>query len=135
MTSQQLTTLSASQARTKIPKKCEYTHVPYSHSRAPFQFMRLVPCPVCRKKWVPEILLSTVEPSASLPIKGRGTLLETRACRTRKAASGESDAVKLSGILPFLEYDVQRQLMLKYVSLLYIRASTQTIALGLRFLV
>jgi hypothetical protein len=110
---QQLAFLAPSQCRMKIPKICEYTHVPYSHSRAPFQFMRLVPCLNCKKKWVPEIILSTIEPSTSLPIKGRGVLLEARSCRTRKAATGEIDAVKLSGILPFLEYDVQRQLMLK----------------------
>ena len=100
--------------RLKVPKPCEYSHVPYSHSRAPFAFMRLVPCLRCRKSWVPEVLLTTVEPPSSLPYKGKGVLLEARTCRNRKASVGEADAVKLSGILPFLEYEVQRQLMLKY---------------------
>lgn len=105
--------LTPSTSMLKFPRSCEYTHVPYSHSRAPFQFMRLVPCFRCRKKWVPEIILSTIEPPNFLPIKGKGVLLEARTCRTRKTAVGEADAVKLSGILPFLEYELQRQIMLK----------------------
>jgi hypothetical protein len=109
----QRTTLTPATSYLKLPRSCEYTHVPYSHSRAPFQFMRLVPCCKCRKKWVPEVILSTIEPPTSLPIKGKGVLLEARTGRTRKSAMGENDAVKLSGILPFLEYEIQRQLMLK----------------------
>lgn len=40
-------------------------------------------------------------------------LLEAKVCRTRKGASGEADAVKISEVLPFLEYDIQRQITLK----------------------
>jgi hypothetical protein len=34
-------------------------------------------------------------------------------CRNRKAAVGEADAVRISELLPFLEYDLQRQIVLK----------------------
>ena len=34
-------------------------------------------------------------------------------CRTRPKATGESDALAVSEALPFLEFDLARQLMLK----------------------
>lgn len=34
-------------------------------------------------------------------------------CRQRSRRSGESDAIRVSGVLPFLEYELHRQLMLK----------------------
>ena len=108
--------LYASSGRERSPRlqrPCSYVHVPYNHSNAPFSFLRLVPCISCRRKWVPETILATIEPSPSLVIRGNGQLLEARVCRTRKAAVGETDAVKISELLPFVEFDVQKQLMLK----------------------
>ena len=77
--------------------------------------MRLVPCLQCKRKWVPELMLSTIEPTRGLATRDGvdPTLLEARICRPRRKASGESDAVRVSEVLPFVEYDVQRQLMLK----------------------
>ena len=97
----------------RLQRPCSYVHVPYNHSNAPFSFLRLVPCISCRRKWVPETILATIEPSPSLVTRGNGQLLEARVCRTRKAAVGETDAVKISELLPFVEFDVQKQLMLK----------------------
>eukprot|EP01039_Chlorochromonas_danica_P008191 gene8189-9036_t len=94
-------------------RMCTATHVPYNHNTAPFAFMRLVPCLLCKRKWVPETILSTTELPAGLPVRGKGRLLEAKVCRTRKGASGEADAVKISEVLPFLEYDIQRQITLK----------------------
>jgi hypothetical protein len=37
----------------KEPKVCFNLHVPYNKNDAPFAFMRLVPCCVCSRKWVP----------------------------------------------------------------------------------
>ena len=77
--------------------------------------MRLVPCLQCKRKWVPELILSTTEPPRGLAIRDgvNPALLEARVCRPRRKASGESDAVRISEVLPFVEYDIQRQLMLK----------------------
>ena len=97
----------------RVQRPCSYVHVPYNHNNAPFSFMRLVPCIACRRKWVPETILATIEPSPALAIRGSGQFLEARVCRTRKAAVGETDAVKISELLPFVEFDVQKQLMLK----------------------
>ena len=98
----------------KKPRRpCVAAHVPYNHRTAPFSFMRLVPCASCRRKWVPETLLASTDPPHALQVKGCGQMLEARVCRARKAATGEADAVKISEVLPFVEYDLQRQLILK----------------------
>lgn len=97
----------------RTPKACSSIHVPYNHNMAPFAFMRLVPCLKCKSKWVPETILASVEPSVLLEIRGKGELLEARVCRNRRTGTGENDAVKISEALPFLEFDVQRQMMLK----------------------
>ena len=104
---------SEQQRSRRIQRPCSYVHVPYNHNNAPFAFMRLVPCISCRRKWVPETILATIEPSPALATRGAGQLLESRVCRTRKAANGETDAAKISELLPFVEFDVQRQLVLK----------------------
>lgn len=103
-----------------FPRACACMHVPYNHSSAPFNFMRLVPCSGCGRKWVPECMLSTTEAPVDLRIRGAGQLLEVRVCRTRNnsvggnnTAGGEADAIKISELLPFIEFDVQRQVMLK----------------------
>jgi len=97
----------------KVVRPCYSAHVPYNRSAAPFAYMRLVPCELCKRKWVAETILSTTEPHPSLPIKGTGQLLEARTIRARKPAAGEVDAVKISDVLPFVEYELQRQIMLK----------------------
>ena len=65
------------------PKSCAFAHVPYNHNTAPFAFMRLVPCMSCRRKWVPETILATVEPPQNASFRGKGQLLEARVCRAR----------------------------------------------------
>eukprot|EP01041_Mallomonas_annulata_P015445 gene15445-32657_t len=99
--------------RERLHRPCSSAHVPYNHNMAPFAFMRLVPCLVCGRKWVPETLLCTVDPAQALPVRGIGELLEARIIRSRKGVTGEADAVRISELLPFLEYDLQRQVMLK----------------------
>ena len=98
----------------RAARPCAIAHVPYNHNHAPFSFMRLVPCLMCRKHWVPEYILTSVEPPSSLPTRGKGRLLEVVVHRSRKKQPGaEMDAVKMSEVLPFIEFDLQRQIMLK----------------------
>ena len=61
---------------------------------------------------MPEVLLATVEPGG-LPVRGSGVFIQARVCRTRPKATGETDALAVSEVLPFLEYEGARQLMLK----------------------
>jgi hypothetical protein len=97
----------------RLARPCSYCHVPYHHRLAPFTNMKLVPCVLCGKKWVPEIILATTEPPARLQVRGPGVFIQARVCRTRPRATGESDALAVSETLPFLEFDLHRQLMLK----------------------
>ncbi|CAN0210681.1 unnamed protein product, partial [Phaeothamnion confervicola] len=95
-------------------RPCSYCHVPYHHAAAPFSNMRLVPCGICRRKWVAETVLATVEPPPGLKTRGGGVLVEARVVRVqRRTPSGEADAMRISDHLPFVEYELQRQLMLK----------------------
>ena len=73
---------------------------------------RLIGCS-CGRKWVPEILLSTVEPSPGLPVVGHGTLIQSRVCRQIKSSTGDANATIVSEALPFLEYDLYRQLLVR----------------------
>ena len=43
--------------RARLAKPCSYCHVPYHHRLAPFSNMKLVPCLLCGKKRVPEVIL------------------------------------------------------------------------------
>jgi uncharacterized coiled-coil protein SlyX len=99
--------------RPRRAKPCSSVHVPYSHRHAPFSNLKLVPCLCCGKKWVPEVILATVEVPDRLPIRGSGVFIQARVCRSRPKAVGETDALAVSEALPFLEYDLARQLMLK----------------------
>lgn len=99
--------------RQRRAKPCSAVHVPYSHRHAPFSNLKLVPCLMCGKKWVPEAILATCEPPERLPIRGEGVFIQARVCRSRPKATGETDALAVSEALPFLEYDLARQLMLK----------------------
>ena len=84
--------------RARLGRPCSYCHVPYHHRLAPFQNMKLVPCLLCGKKWVPEIILATVEPPPRLPIRGSGVFVQARVCRVRPKATGESDALAVSEV-------------------------------------
>jgi hypothetical protein len=59
-------------------------------------------------------VLATIEAPVGMSTRGEGTLIEARVCRViRRSGSGETDAVRVSESLPFIEYELQRQLMLK----------------------
>jgi len=58
-------------------------------------------------------MLATVEPPSNLPIRGFGVFVQARVFRSRTKTTGETDALAVSEALPFLEYDLARQLMLK----------------------
>ena len=91
---------------------CSSCHIPYTLGKAPFR-MNLVACEICKKRYVPEILLTTIEPPSNLPIAGIGKLVEARVCRTKKKIQGEQNAILISEAIPFLEYDLHRQLIYK----------------------
>ncbi|RKP15493.1 hypothetical protein BJ684DRAFT_18196 [Piptocephalis cylindrospora] len=92
---------------------CRMCHVPRSgrhHSSFPVSTHR---CGLCHRRYVPEIILATMDPPAELDVVTDGHLVEARICRAKKHKEGDSHAAIVSEALPFVEYDIHRQLMLK----------------------
>ncbi|KAG1688981.1 hypothetical protein DVH05_010250 [Phytophthora capsici] len=75
--------------------------------------MRMVRCGVCGNKWVPEMMIASIEPPAGLAMMGKGTFIQARVCRQRRKGAGDVNATIVSDALPFLEYELYRQLIVK----------------------
>lgn len=68
----------------------------------------------CRKAKVPDVLIATIEPPTDVGVMGRGCLIQARLCRMKRDESrGEQQAKEVSDGLPFLEYELHRQLINK----------------------
>ena len=91
---------------------CGVCHVPYTEASVPFP-IKLARCGGCGRGRVADILLSTLEPPPELPITGQGGLIQARVLRLKKDLKGENDAREVSDALPFLEYEMHRQLVNK----------------------
>lgn len=91
---------------------CTMCHVPYSETSLPFR-VKITKCVVCRKGKVPDVLFTTLEPPAGMPITGRGCLIQARVARPKRDLKGELNAKEISDSLPFLEYELHKQLMNK----------------------
>ena len=50
---------------------------------------------ICR---VPDILFTTIEPPADLPIVGKGCFIQARICRPKKDSRGEANAKEISDV-------------------------------------
>ncbi|XP_054709900.1 C2 domain-containing protein 5-like [Uloborus diversus] len=91
---------------------CRICHIPYSESSVPFP-TNLVRCHVCRKSKVPDVLFMTIEPPPNILVNGKSCLLQARVCKAKKDGKGEQNAKEISDSLPFLEYELHRQLLNK----------------------
>lgn len=79
----------------------------------PFSW-RVNKCHACGKFPVPDVMFTTIEPPvALLAIAGRGCLLQAEVLRPKKDLKGESNAKEISDALPFIEYELHRQLLNK----------------------
>ena len=87
-------------------------HVPYDEDGVPFP-AQLSACTICRQGKVPGVLFATIEPPDSLPLQGKGCLIQARVCRHKKEWRGELNAKDISDTLPFLEYELHHQLLNK----------------------
>jgi hypothetical protein len=59
-------------------------------------------------------VLATIEAPTAMVTRGEGCLIEARVCRIiRRTGAAEMDAIRVSESLPFIEYELQRQLSLK----------------------
>ncbi|OAJ36509.1 hypothetical protein BDV3_001140 [Batrachochytrium dendrobatidis] len=91
---------------------CRSSHITYRRNESPFP-MALTRCGICRRKYVPEILLTTIELPSELETIGKGVFIEALVCRQKKPRIGEARAVSISESIPFAQYDLHRQLMYK----------------------
>uniref|UniRef100_H3HDG8 C2 domain-containing protein n=1 Tax=Phytophthora ramorum TaxID=164328 RepID=H3HDG8_PHYRM len=54
------------------------THPPVAPSTRTKPSMRMVRCGVCGNKWVPEMMIASIEPPAGLAMMGKGTFIQAR---------------------------------------------------------
>jgi uncharacterized protein YbjQ (UPF0145 family) len=86
--------------------------IPYCPTNLPFP-TTIQKSPLDRRKYVPDILLSTTELPHGAAVIGIGSFIQARVCRIKKKDKGESNAATVSDALPFLEHDLSRQLLNK----------------------
>lgn len=73
----------------------------------------LTDCTICKSSKVPDVLLLTIEPPQNMNIASVGTLVQARVCRIKRDLHGETSAKEIGDALPFLEYELHRQLFSK----------------------
>jgi hypothetical protein len=96
-------------AKKRITTNCAFCHISYKRHQAPFS-VDFVLCRVCRKRHVPQVILST----AKCPIPTSFSPIRAFFCKIVKANSNkEAVASAISSALPFIEYDLHRQLIYK----------------------
>lgn len=89
---------------------CSFCHTPLICSDS----INLLPnCSICKQAKVPEVLLLTIEPPANLNIVSKAYLVQARVCRAKRDSHGEVGAKEIGEALPFLEYELHRQLFSK----------------------
>ncbi|KAG7167122.1 C2 domain-containing protein 5-like [Homarus americanus] len=91
---------------------CAMCHVPYSETSLPFR-VKISKCAVCRKGKVPDVIFTTLEPPVGISITGKGCLIQARVARSKRDLKGELNAKEISDSLPFLEYELHKQLINK----------------------
>ena len=64
--------------------------------------------------FVPDVMFTTIEPPVDqLLMVGRGCVLQAKVVRLKKDLKGEHNAKEISDALPFIEYEIHRQLINK----------------------
>lgn len=89
---------------------CSFCHTPLVCADS---INSLANCTICESSKVPDVLLLTIEPPENLNIVSGGTLVQARVCRAKRDWRGESSAKEIGDALPFLEYELHRQLFTK----------------------
>lgn len=106
----------------KSAKNCKLCHVPYSENDLPFP-VALSNCATCGLALVPDVLFTSIQPLSEIETVGKGCLIRAIVSRPRKKSSNELSAKIISDNLPFIEYELHRQLLgklkLKGMNMLY----------------
>lgn len=108
--------MSAAEPKNLRPKRhrkpCSICHISYSRHGTPFP-MSYTKCGRCRRGYVPEVIIASMEPPAELETLPKTVLIEAHVCRQKKRAERELNAEIVSDALPFVQYDIHRQLIYK----------------------
>lgn len=112
-----ITSFSEKIKNSKGPVKVEYSncsicHIPYQQMSIPYKTI-IKKCTTCKEHRVPDIILATIEVPDSVRIIGRGCLLNAHVFRFKRDLRTEHSAKEISDSLPFLEYELHRQLINK----------------------
>ena len=103
-------------------KNCKLCHVPYNENEIPFP-ISLTQCAICGSGLVPDVIMSSIQPLPEIETIGQGTLLRAVVTKPHKKCNGEISAKIISDYLPFMEYELNRQLIgklkLKGMNMLY----------------
>lgn len=97
------------------PKRrlCCSVHVPYRRKRAPYE-VDLSLCRLCHRRYVPDMILATIDPPPELESAGETGLVEAFVLKPlKKKRDNEVTASAISSAMPFVEYDLHRQLLYK----------------------
>ncbi|CRK86205.1 CLUMA_CG000139, isoform B [Clunio marinus] len=92
---------------------CSLCHIPYSRSSIHIGGANIGKCCICKRGYVPDVILATIELPEGLSIIGTGCLIQATVCRPKRDLKSESNAKEISDALPFLEYELHRLLINK----------------------
>lgn len=108
---------------------CSLCHTPLTCLNSVSSF---ADCTLCHKNKVPDVLLLTIEPPSNLNTASIGTLVQARVCRNKRDSHGEVSAKEVDDALPFLEYELHRQLLskLKFMGMNCLYGLTVDISVG-----
>ncbi|XP_052800136.1 C2 domain-containing protein 5-like isoform X3 [Mya arenaria] len=109
---------------------CGLCHIPYKPASSPFP-INLTQCSSCKKRFVPDVLFTTINPPAEIRTIGRGAFIQARVCRPKGDGKADANAKEISDILPFLEYELHNQLINK----LKVRSMNGLFKLQMQFVV
>ncbi|XP_078488402.1 C2 domain-containing protein 5 isoform X2 [Ciona intestinalis] len=75
--------------------------------------MSFLPSPCDPNVDVYDVIFATIDLPSHVSVRGKGTFIQARFCRSKKKGQGESNASLVSEILPFIEYELHKQLLNK----------------------
>jgi hypothetical protein len=100
-----------------VVKSCRSLHLPYRRNSAPFP-MAFTQCGMCnKKKYVPEILLASIELPPELDRVGNVSLIEAHVCRLKKSKVGESVSLRTLFLFRMPCLSVMRFLLSSMISI------------------
>lgn len=116
--------------------RCNLCHLPYSESSVPFR-VNVSKCAICKRAKVPDVMFTTIEVPANIPMTGRGCFIQATVCKSKKDLRGELNAKEISDCLPFLEYELHSLLLnkLKIKGMNAIFGLKLQVSVGERFLI